>query len=267
MNKTFIIIVIIMLLLVSCSKKNTVYDVITANMKDINGTFVMIDLNSDKEIIFNKNLSETKTTPYSTFKIWNTLIGLETNLINLTDESFYKWDGVTRLIPEWNKDLTLKEAFQVSCVPAYQNLANKIGVEKMQLWIDKINYGNKDISSGLDIFWLPRPQKKSILISPKEQTLLIKKLINNQLPFSDKSIESIKTIMLYKTEKNGTLYGKTGSGNNVGDIIGNNIGWYVGYVMSKNGNYAFSCLIYDKNIKGSDVKSLVEKILIESKLL
>ena len=79
------------------------------------------------------------------------------------------------------------------------------------IWIAKINYGDKDISSGLDIFWLPRPNKKSIKISPIEQASLIKKLVNNQLNFSDKSKQILKKIMLFKATENGTLFGKTGS--------------------------------------------------------
>ena len=53
--------------------------------------------------------------------------------ISSPEEAFYKWDRAIRFIPEWNKDMTLKEAFRVSCVPAFQNLARKIGPERMQL--------------------------------------------------------------------------------------------------------------------------------------
>ena len=100
---------------------------------DRNGTFVLIDCSSEVTSIFHPELSKERLPPCSTFKIWNTLIGLENGIITSPEEAFYKWDGEVRFIPEWNRDLTLKEAFRVSCVPAFQNLARKTGAERMRL--------------------------------------------------------------------------------------------------------------------------------------
>ena len=58
------------------------------------------------------NTATERMAPCSTFKIWNALIGLESGIIASADEAFYRWDGQTRAIPAWNKNLTLKEAFQ-----------------------------------------------------------------------------------------------------------------------------------------------------------
>ena len=265
--KKLSIIAVLLPLFISCTKINNLENIINKNMTGIEGTIVFLDLSSKKKIIYGSNLANIRTTPCSTFKIWNTLIGIENNQINSENDSFYIWDGITRAYPDWNKNLNLHEAFQFSCVPAYQILANKIGQNNMKIWIDKINYGDKDISSGLDIFWLPRPNKKSIKISPIEQASLIKKLVNNQLNFSDKSKQILKKIMLFKTTENGTLFGKTGSGQNIDNIPDNNIGWYVGYIISNNGKYAFACLISGKDVAGKNARELVEKILIESNLL
>ncbi|MBN2694667.1 class D beta-lactamase [bacterium] len=265
--KIFSITLMLLIVMSSCSKTNNLQKIVNKNMKGVNGTVIFLDLSSDKEIVFGSNLVNIRTTPCSTFKIWNTLIGIENSLINSEKDPFYKWDGESRSYPNWNKDLNLQEAFQFSCVPAYQILANRIGTKNMQTWIDKIGYGDKDISSGIDIFWLPRLNKKSIKISPKEQVLLIKKLVNNQLEFTDKSKQILKKIMLVKSTEQGTLYGKTGSGQNIDEIPNNNIGWFVGYVISKNEKYAFACLINGKDITGKNAQELVEKIVIESKLL
>ena len=64
----------------------------------------------------------------------------------------------------------------------------------MQEWINKIGYGDKNISSGIDNFWLPREGKKSILISPEEQARLLKKLINEKLPFSENAQKILREI-------------------------------------------------------------------------
>ena len=48
----------------------------------------------------------------------------------------------------------------------FQELARKLGAGRMQEWIDTIGYGDRDTSAGVDLFWLPAPGHKSILISP-----------------------------------------------------------------------------------------------------
>ncbi|MCB0280586.1 MAG: penicillin binding protein transpeptidase domain-containing protein, partial [Calditrichaeota bacterium] len=134
--KKLSIIAVLLTLVISCAKSNNLENIASKNMTGIEGTIVFIDLSSEKKIIYNSNLANTRTTPCSTFKIWNTLIGIENNQINSENDSFYIWDGISRAYPDWNKDLNLYEAFQYSCVPAYQFLANKIGHNNMQLWID-----------------------------------------------------------------------------------------------------------------------------------
>ncbi len=224
-----------------------------------NGTFVMIDCSSQAISIFNTEAASEKLPPCSTFKIWNTLIGLETKVISSPDEAFYKWDGKTRSIQEWNKDMDLKEAFKVSCVPAFQNLARKIGAGSMQSWLDKIKYGDCDMSSGIDVFWLPAKGRKTILISPEEQARLICSLITGKLPFSEKAIAVLKDIMAIKKTERGLLYGKTGSG--ADDTGKYNLGWFVGYVESNGKKYAFACTVKGESLMGKDARAMVEAIL------
>jgi beta-lactamase class D len=232
---------------------------------DRKGTFVIIDCLSKAISTFQPEASSEKRPPCSTFKIWNTLIGLENGIIFSPDNSFYKWDGETRLIPEWNKDLTLKEAFQVSCVPAFQNLARNIGLEQMRIWIDKIGYGDRDISSGVDVFWLPRPGRKTILISPQEQAILICKLVTGKLAFSEKAQAVLKEIMTVRKTDHGTLYGKTGSGADETEKF--NLGWFVGYVESNDKIYAFACLIKGESLTGKDARIIVNTILEKHEFL
>jgi len=123
---------------------------------DNNGTLVIIDCKSEEVFDFFPAASSELLAPCSTFKIWNTLIGLECGLISKPDETFYAWDGKKRSIAGWNQNLTLKQAFKVSCVPALKELAKKIGLEKMQAWLDKISFGSRNISAGIDCFWLPQ---------------------------------------------------------------------------------------------------------------
>ena len=79
------------------------------------GTFVMLDVGQKKYIRYNREQSEKRLSPCSTFKIPNSLIGLETRVIQ--DENFMiKWDGTKRPIEAWNQDHTLQTAISNSVV-------------------------------------------------------------------------------------------------------------------------------------------------------
>jgi len=78
-----------------------------------------------------KRYRDSAYTPASTFKIVNSLIGIQTGKIN--DENMViKWDSVKRWNEDWNKDLSMAEAFRVSAVNYYQEVARRIGHDTMK---------------------------------------------------------------------------------------------------------------------------------------
>lgn len=229
------------------------------------GTLVFTNTASGASNVFNAELASSPLAPCSTFKIWNTLIGLENGLLHSPDEPFYKWDGQTRTIAAWNQDLTLRAAFQASCVPAFQQLARQIGTEKMQFWLDQIGYGDRNLSAGIDVFWLPHPGRKTLLITPIRQVQLLEALLTHKLPFSEKSRATLAEIMFIEKTKLGHFYGKTGTGT---DAAGNyNLGWFVGYVESPKWNYAFACVLKGEGVMGKDARAIVETLLKQNDYL
>jgi beta-lactamase class D len=229
-------------------------------LKGYDAALVIYNRSSGAVTNVNPALSAQRLPPCSTFKIYNTLIGLEVGLIQGPDEPWYQWDGVKRDIEGWNQNLSLREAFRVSAVPAYQILARQIGPERMKKYIEQINYGTKDISAGVDIFWLSRQGSTSILISADEQVSLLNKLLDGKLPFAEKNVVILRDIMeVAKTEK-GTLYGKTGSGSNPSWKSG--LGWFVGFLESKGETYVFACNITGgESPSGKVARSIVENVL------
>jgi len=114
---------------------------------DVDGSAVVYDEKNNKYYFYNKAQYTEMFTPASTFKICNSLIGLETGVIK--DENFViKWDGVDRGRPEWNKDQDMKSAFRNSTVWYYQEMARRVGGERMKHWLEKANYGNRDTLGG-----------------------------------------------------------------------------------------------------------------------
>jgi beta-lactamase class D len=231
---------------------------------DRNGALVLIDCASGEIQQFHPKLCATKLAPCSTFKIWNTVIGLETALLTDADQPFWKWDGTKRSIEAWNHDLTLRQAYAASCVPAYQTLARRIGAERMNHWLKKLGYGDEDTSSGIDVFWLPAHDRKPLLVSANEQAQFMYRLTKNDVPFSPKTLTILKDIMTVKTTARGTLYGKTGTS---GKDATPEIGWFVGYVVSGKETLAFACLLHGPKAAGKDARTVVEQVLNGQDLL
>lgn len=209
----------------------------------VEGAFVLYNVNTNQYLYYNKADAETRYTPASTFKIPNTLIGLETGVITDANHTL-KWDGVKRRIDAWNLDTDLRMAFKNSTVWYYQAVARGVGGQRMQYWLNKLTYGNRDTTGGIDQFWL----NASLRISPKEEVDFITQLYNNQLPVAKRNIDILKDIMIAKDTVNFKLRAKTGWGfQNKQDI-----GWYVGYLEANNNAYIFANLIHSADSTNPD---------------
>jgi len=186
----------------------------------------------------NEGRANLPLSPFSTFKVANSLIALDLGIIKNTkqkltfDEQSYPvqtwWPPVWKL-PHY--DLTT--AFKYSMVAIYRQLAKDIGEKKMHTYLKKMHYGNEDISSGLDSFWL----NGSIKISAVEQVLFLQKIYHNQLAFNESAIKALKEVMLAETKPNYRLFAKTGAGK-VDD--GTMLGWYIGFVENSKGVHFFA---------------------------
>ena len=144
------------------------------------GTFVGYKVDDYLIIASDKVRSGEGRLPASTFKIPNSIIALETGVVEDPDKDVFKWDGVTRSIEPWNKDHTLRSAIAVSAVPVYQEIARRIGAERMQKYLDLFDYGNRDIGGGIDQFWLTG----NLRIDPIQQIDFVDRLRRGVLPVS-----------------------------------------------------------------------------------
>ena len=194
---------------------------------NIKGTLVLSALNGDTKFIYNNQRAEKRFIPASTFKIVHTLIALEEQVIK-DDNEIIKWDGKKRFYEPWNKDQTLQSAIQYSCVWCYQEFSKKIKNETYLKYLKKIHYGNEKTGSNITTFWLDG----DIKISAKEQIEFLKKLYNNNLPFSQKYINITKKILTVKKAQNYIIKAKSGWSGKTG--------WYVGYIETKNDIWFFA---------------------------
>ena len=117
-----------------------------------------------------------------------------------------------------------------------------------------IGHGDRDISSGVDVFWLPEAGRKTLLISPEEPARVIYRLVAGKSPFSENAKATLKNIMAIKKTDRGVLYWK----NWVESV---NLGWFEGYVESNSRTYAFACAVKGDKLTGRDARITVENIL------
>jgi beta-lactamase class D len=170
----------------------------------------------------------------------NALIGLQTKAVS-DEYEVKRWDGVIREFEDWNRDHTLASAMRHSVIWYYQAMARDIGTENMQQYVNLLDYGNRDISGGIDQFWLD----SSIKISAREQVQFIENLVEEKLPIDKQHMRTVKRIMINEEADSYVLHGKTGT--RLSDM---GLGWYVGYIETDKGEWAFAT-----NMDGSGSKA------------
>ncbi len=268
-NLTFVLLPTLYLTLLgetAASQLRTGHLSLSTFFKGSGGSFALYDLTDQVYMQYNPDTCGTRYTPCSTFKIANSLIALESGVA--PDTSFViRYDSIAHPIDPalrnvdpfryWPQDQSMTSAFRHSVVWYYQEVAKKIGEERMLQYLDSLQYGNKDISSGIDRFWLGG----SLQISGSEQVVLMTELIENRLHgFSVAAQEQVKGIMLLESTPLYKLYGKTGGCDCNPDGM---IGWFVGFVETGPKTYAFALNVFVKSfddLKGKRVE-LTKQIL------
>ena len=170
------------------------------------GTFVAYDVDDYFIVASDRVRSGEALLPASTFKIANSLIALETGVVDDPDKDVFKWDGTNYPLKEWNRDHTLRSAIAASVVPVYQEIARRIGTERMQKYVDLLQYGNRDISGGIDQFWL----KGGLRIDPMQQVDFVDRLRRGVLSISARSQNLVRDIMPTMKADDAVIRAKTG---------------------------------------------------------
>jgi len=198
----------------------------------VHGSILMYDLTNNTYYSNDFELSKKGHLPASTFKITNSIIALETGVVE-NDSTLFKWNGVKRRLKNWEQDLIFKDAFHYSCVPCYQEVATKIGAKEMNTYLDKLQYGNMDVdSTNIDMFWLAGASQ----INQFQQIDFLKRFYKSQLPISKRTEKIMKRMMVITKNDAYTLSGKTGW--SIRNGINN--GWFVGYIETRNKTYFFA---------------------------
>jgi beta-lactamase class D len=198
------------------------------------GTFVGYKVDDYLVIASDKDRSGQAMLPASTYKIPNSLIALETGVVGDPDSDLFKWDGVVRSIEAWNRDHTLRSAIAASAVPVYQEIARRVGAERMQKYVDLLEYGNRDIGGGIDQFWLTG----NLRIDPVQQVDFVDRLRRGVLPVSKRSQDLVRDILPITKAGDAVIRAKSGL---LGAEAGKpSLGWMVGWAEKGSAQTVFA---------------------------
>lgn len=229
----------------------------------LNGAAVIYDASNRQYAIYNSDLALTRRSPCSTFKIISSLIALENGIIT-PEDSTRTWNGEIFWNEDWNKDIDFNEAFRTSCVWYYRQVIDDIGKDLIQQELEKLQYGNCDISDwegrlntnnnnrALTGFWI----ESSLLISPKEQVEVMERIFGDNSIYSEETQNELKQVMLVSEQEKTdiSIYGKTGMGKAKGIVVD---AWFSGFAESTEGEIYFC--VHLGRTDGMNVSSSVAK--------
>ena len=195
------------------------------------GTFVLYDAAGDHLTLVNPTRAEMRLVPASTFKIANTIIALETGVVKDENE-IIPYGGKPQPFKQWEKDMSMREAITLSAIPIYQEIARRVGVERYRDWLARLDFGNRQVGTIVDTFWLDGPLE----ISAVEQARFVARLAQQKLAASARAQATTRDIIRLESKDGKVLYGKTGWRFSSTP----NLGWWTGWVERDGKIAAFS---------------------------
>lgn len=239
-------------------------------------SFVAHDLETDMRYVLEGSQADVRHAPWSTFKIPNFLIALETGVVSDIDD-VSAWDQSRRPAlnywpDSWRREQSLRTAFQRSAVWYFQDIALEVATQTYRTTLAQWDYGVADFADGSDNFWLNR----GLEISVNEQVAFLERLHRQELnldgqPVSRSTLEALYDASLARQINEYSLHGKTGSGPvRRGDFSGPFDGWYVGFIQRQE-TLPVVFALYARGQGFSSVRTFRQafatRLLIEAELL
>ncbi|WP_245417629.1 class D beta-lactamase [Aminobacter sp. AP02] len=201
------------------------------------------------ETVYQSGVCDQRVSPASTFKLPLALVGYDAGI--LVDEHTPSWDYK----PEFKAfqrdhrtvDPTIWE--RDSVVWFSQEITRSLGDKRFAAYVDKFDYGNKDITGnagkkdGLTHSWL----SSSLKISPVEQIGFLRDVVSRKLPVSAEAYDMTNAILPAFQAGDWHVQGKTGSGwltSKTGKIDRNRpFGWFIGWAEKDGRKLVFARLV------------------------
>ena len=198
--------------------------------RGVKGAFVLFEPGRDRYLVLDEARARRRFLPAATFEIPNALIGLEVGSIADENEAF-PWDGKPKMLPAWERDHTLASAIRDSTVWMFQEVARRTGKARMRDWLERLDYGNRDVAGGIELFWL----QGGLRIGAFEQVRFLHRLAEGRLPMTQRAQRLVRHALVVEKTRDYALYAKAGT------VPGGReaVMWWIGWIERKGRPEAF----------------------------
>jgi beta-lactamase class D len=236
----------LLLLVTACTHRRDLFF-----QKDV--CFLLFDLKANRFTeIYNERRCDDRYAPVSLFEIPLAVIAFDAGVVKREDDVVYKWNGVPHPWKPKNRDYTVELWMRDNAGWLTQDLAEKIGVQKIQEYLAKFEYGNQDMTGGVRFAWFtPNPYikdvyKNSLRLTAFEKLRFMKNLWRNELPVTQVAQEKARNLMRVETLASGDVLtykyaqGFTDTG------FDQRLGWFVGHLVHKGSPYLVVLNFHDR---------------------
>ncbi|RJF91637.1 class D beta-lactamase [Noviherbaspirillum saxi] len=231
--------------------------------ENLEGTFVLLNAQNGEIVRHNPERSRQRFLPASTFKIPNTLIALESG-VAIGPDFALTWNAQADPRQSWwpavwAQDHTLRTALPNSVVWFYKEIARRVGPERMQSYLNRMGYGNGDISGGIDQFWL----SGGLGISAEEQVHFLHRFYFGKLGVSERTTRVVKDLLVLENTPQYRLSGKTGWAA-LEDKSKPQTGWLVGYLEREGQVYFYATNIEIRKDEDAAARHRITKTILRN---
>jgi beta-lactamase class D len=225
---------------------------VQASLRQADAAFALQDLQSGGFFRYNETRCREPFSPFATFHLPLALIALEIGAAK-DAQTLIPWnrlkypaqaETLSQWPPQWAQDQTLRAAFERAVPWFFQELAQRIGPERLQPYLDKLRYGNRALSFNatgeLEQFWV----EGSLRITLNEQLALLRSLYEQRLPLSKRAQKLARELLIKEQTASYTLCGIAGSGMLTS---GKYLGWFVGWLETNRGVCVFALNLLGAN--------------------
>jgi len=196
------------------------------------GTFVLFEPAEERWRVLDPARAHRRVPPAATFEIANALVGLEVGSIADENEVF-PWDGRPKPVAAWERDHTLDSGLREGVVWMSQEVARRTGKARMREWLERLEYGNRDLAGGIDLFWL----QGGLRVSAMEQVRFLYRLAEGRLPMTQRAQRLVRRALVAEKTRSRTLYAKSGAAAGREPVQ-----WWIGWIERRGRPEAFFAL-------------------------
>ena len=190
-------------------------------------------------VLVEEGRCDVRTTPASIFNIAVSLMGFDAGILQDAHTPALPFKaGYVDWQPSWRAATDPTSWIRNSTVWYAQQVTGRLGERRVQDYVGRFDYGNQDLTGGVDIAWIA----SSLQVSPREQAAFLRKVANRELPVSAHAFDMTAQLLRLPLLADGwQMYGKTGtaSGDGAGDK-GRALGWFVGWATKDGRTVVFA---------------------------